>query len=98
MPIIEDIDEKSLRPRSLREFIGQEKLKSNLSVFLEAAKQRSEPLDHLMLYGPPGLGKTTIAHIVATEMRAPIHVTSGPAIERPGDLVGVLTNLEPHAV
>lgn len=97
-PVIDDGDEKSLRPRSLREFIGQEKLKSNLSVFLEAAKQRSEPLDHLMLYGPPGLGKTTIAHIVATEMRAPIHVTSGPAIERPGDLVGVLTNLEPHAV
>jgi Holliday junction DNA helicase RuvB len=90
--------ELSLRPRRLSEFIGQPKLKQNLSVFLQAAQQRSEPLDHLLLYGPPGLGKTTIAHIVAQEMAAPIHITSGPAIERPGDLVGILTNLEPHAV
>ena len=90
--------ELSLRPRRLDEFIGQEKMKSNLGVFLKAAQQRSEPLDHLLLYGPPGLGKTTIAHIVAQEMAAPIHITSGPAIERPGDLVGILTNLEPHAV
>jgi holliday junction DNA helicase RuvB len=90
--------ELSLRPKRLSEFIGQSKLKENLSVFLRAARQRGEPLDHLLLYGAPGLGKTTIAHIVAVEMEAPIHVTSGPAIERPGDLVGILTNLEPGAV
>lgn len=88
----------SLRPKRLSEFIGQEKLKENLSVFLKAASQRGEPLDHLLLYGPPGLGKTTLANIVATEMSATMHVTSGPAIERPGDLVGILTNLEPGAV
>lgn len=90
--------ELSLRPKRLAEFIGQPKLKQNLDVFLRAAVQRQEPLDHLLLYGAPGLGKTTIAHIVAAEMDAPIHVTSGPAIERPGDLVGILTNLEPHAI
>ena len=94
----EDHPEVSLRPRRLDEFIGQEKIKSNLSVFLQAAKQRGEPLDHLLLYGPPGLGKTTLAHIVANEMGAEIHVTSGPAVERAGDLVGILTNLEPGAV
>jgi Holliday junction DNA helicase RuvB len=88
----------SLRPKRLGEFIGQSKLKENLSVFLTAAQQRAEPLDHLLLYGPPGLGKTTLAHIVATEMGTTIHVTSGPAIERPGDLVGILTNLEHGAV
>ena len=90
--------ELSLRPKRLSEFIGQEKLKQNLAVFIKAAQQRSEPLDHLLLYGPPGLGKTTLAHIVAIEMGSTIHVTSGPAIERPGDLVGILTNLEPGAV
>jgi holliday junction DNA helicase RuvB len=91
-------DELSLRPRRLTEFIGQENIKGNLSIFLQAAKQREEPLDHLLLYGPPGLGKTTLAHIVATEMETILHVTSGPAIVRPGDLVGILTNLEPGAV
>jgi len=90
--------ELSLRPKRLGEFIGQDSLKSNLSVFLQAARQRQEPLDHVLLYGPPGLGKTTLAHIIANEMDAPIHITSGPAIERPGDLVGILTNLEPGAV
>ena len=90
--------DQSLRPKRLSEFIGQEQLKSNLEVFLRAAKQRGEPLDHVLLYGPPGLGKTTLAHIIAIEMDAIVHVTSGPAIERPGDLVGILTNLEPGAV
>ncbi|MBL8047794.1 MAG: Holliday junction branch migration DNA helicase RuvB [Chthonomonas sp.] len=90
--------EFSLRPKLLREFIGQTKLKENLNVFLTAAQRRGEPLDHTLLYGPPGLGKTTIAHILATEMNAPFHVTTGPALERPGDLVGIVTNLEPGAV
>jgi Holliday junction DNA helicase RuvB len=90
--------ELSLRPRRLAEFIGQENLKRNLSVFLTAARQRREPVDHILLYGPPGLGKTTIAHIVANEMETTVHVTSGPAIERPGDLVGILTNLDQGSV
>ncbi len=94
----ERVYDLSLRPRRLVEFIGQEAICTNLRVFLAAAKQRQEPLDHLLLYGPPGLGKTTLAHIVAQEMATTIHVTSGPALQIPGDLVGILTNLDEGAV
>ena len=83
----------SLRPATLREYIGQQKAKENMRVFMDAAQGRSEPLDHVLLYGPPGLGKTTLAYIIAAEMGAGIRVTSGPAIERPGDLASILTNL-----
>jgi Holliday junction DNA helicase RuvB len=88
----------SLRPRTLSEYIGQEKVKENLKVFIEAAKKREEPLDHTLLYGPPGLGKTTLSNIIANEMNANIRITSGPAIEKPGDLAALLTNLAPHDV
>ena len=84
----------TLRPRRLDEFIGQDKIKDNLSISIAAAQQRGEPLDHLLLYGPPGLGKTTLAHIIAHEMSVSIRVTSGPAIERAGDLAAILTNLQ----
>lgn len=90
--------ETSLRPRRLAEYIGQERVKGTLSVFLEAAQARGEALDHMLLYGPPGLGKTTLANIIAAEMGVGLRITSGPAIERPGDLVSILTNLKPGDV
>lgn len=90
--------EESLRPRSLAEYIGQEKVTANLSVFITAARARSESLDHVLLFGPPGLGKTTLAHIIAAEMGVSLQVTSGPVLERAGDLAAILTNLEPHGV
>ncbi|MDR0294099.1 MAG: Holliday junction branch migration DNA helicase RuvB [Oscillospiraceae bacterium] len=89
-----DDGEGSLRPRFLTEYIGQEKLKDNLKIFIEAAKQRREPLDHVLLYGPPGLGKTTLAGVIANEMGVNIRITSGPAIEKAGDLAALLTNLD----
>ena len=90
----EDVDlELSLRPRSLDDYIGQEKVKENLKIYIEAAKKRNEALDHVLLYGPPGLGKTTLAGIIANEMGVNFRVTSGPAIEKPGDLAALLTNL-----
>ena len=90
----EDIDnEVTLRPQNLNEFVGQEKLKENLKIYIEAARLRNEPLDHVMLYGPPGLGKTTLAHIIANELGVQFRITSGPAIERASDLAAVLTNL-----
>ncbi|MGN0604438.1 MAG: Holliday junction branch migration DNA helicase RuvB [Oscillospiraceae bacterium] len=90
--------EVTLRPKTLSEYIGQDKIKENLSIFIEAAKKRSEPLDHVLLYGPPGLGKTTLSAIIAHEMGVNIRITSGPAIEKPGDLAALLTNLQENDV
>jgi len=90
--------ETTLRPRALAEYVGQEKVKGNLQLFIDAARGRGESLDHVLLYGPPGLGKTTLANIIAAEMGVNIKSTSGPVIERPGDLAAILTNLEPRDV
>jgi Holliday junction DNA helicase RuvB len=94
----EEGEELSLRPKIIAEYIGQEKVKQNLSIFIDAAKGRKEALDHVLLYGPPGLGKTTLAYIVSRELGVDIKVTSGPVIERPGDLAAILTNLHEHDI
>ena len=94
----EDVVERTLRPRMLAEYVGQEKIRGQLSIFIEATRKRKEALDHVLLFGPPGLGKTTLSHIIAHELGVNLRQTSGPVLERAGDLAALLTNLEPHDV
>jgi Holliday junction DNA helicase RuvB len=94
----EEVFERALRPRRLTEYVGQQKIRDQLAIFIEAAKKRSEALDHVLLFGPPGLGKTTLSHILAYELGVNLRQTSGPVLERPGDLAALLTNLEPRDV
>jgi holliday junction DNA helicase RuvB len=94
----EEVFERALRPRQLDEYVGQEKIRAQLAIFIEAARRRKEALDHVLLFGPPGLGKTTLAHIIAREMSVNLRHTSGPVLERAGDLAAILTNLEPNDV
>src|SRR5438093_1320676 len=94
----EEVVERTLRPRALDEYVGQEKIRGQLAIFIEAAKKRKESLDHVLLFGPPGLGKTTLSHIIAHELGVNLRQTSGPVLERAGDLAALLTNLEPHDV
>src|SRR6058998_711987 len=94
----EEVLERTLRPRVLDEYVGQEKIRGQLAIFIEAAKKRKEALDHVLLFGPPGLGKTTLSHIIAHELGVNLRQTSGPVLERAGDLAALLTNLEPHDV
>src|SRR5664279_1337177 len=94
----EEVLDRTLRPRALDEYIGQEKIRGQFSIFIEAAKKRKESLDHVLLFGPPGLGKTTLSHIIAHELGVNLRQTSGPVLERPGDLAALLTNLEPRDV
>ncbi|MDD4528017.1 MAG: AAA family ATPase, partial [Candidatus Margulisbacteria bacterium] len=94
----EPVLETSLRPRSFDQYIGQENIKKNLKILIQAAVERGETIDHLLFYGPPGLGKTTLANIIAHEMNVNVKTTSGPAIERPGDLAAILTNLQENDI
>lgn len=89
----EEREQQTLRPKTLKEYIGQNQLKENLEIALEAAKHRGEPVDHILFHGPPGLGKTTLAHIIAHEMKSELVTTSGPSLQQPTDLLGILTNL-----
>src|SRR5256886_16982196 len=94
----EEVLDRTLRPRAFDEYMGQEKIRGQFSIFIEAAKKRKESLDHVLLFGPPGLGKTTLSHIIAHELGVNLRQTSGPVLERAGDLAALLTNLEPHDV